>query len=542
MKTQLYNILLLVIAMTLVVGCNEKEFLTETDPNQVVGDDFWKSEEDAVAAMATIYSPLRGQMYGFYGAFTGLQTMNIRGEDVWYLVDDPESWKIANFINTPNTGRNDFSSAYRSIHRANVFLANIDRVPMDENTKKEMIAEAYFLRGMNYFLLVTNYGNVPIRIKPVETTDDINLASSPEADVWKQVEEDFKAAKAGLPVDRPSEELGRVTKGAAIAYLGKSYAYQKKYDLAETELEIIMKPPYAYDLVADYQDNFTDVNEHNEESILEWSYEEYGNRYGMWGSEGSNSPQSQVMPQMVGTPASGGWFKFMPTPFVVNAFIKEERTAGADTRFDKRMYTNLFWQYSDLGDVRDDETWYGEEGYDFDDLWLSTSAKRQAGGEPDYSNIGGRFLIKKFTNFYTNNAKADNYWSGIYMTSNLRVMRFAEVLLLHAEAAAHNGHEGEAVSDLNRIRARAGLEEGTWAGEAALMEEIEHQRLLELFFEGHRFYDLVRWHDAATVKSILTANKKQGAQYFQAKHKYLPIPQSEVDTNTELEQHPLWKN
>lgn len=542
MKINIIKMLLGVFTLALLFGCNEDEFLTEIDPNQVVGDDFWKNEDEAIGAMATIYSPLRGQMYGFYGAFNGLQNSNVRGDDMWYLVDDPETWKIATFTNTPNTGRSDFTSAYRSIHRANVFLNNIEKVPMDEAGKKVLIAEAQFLRGMNYFLLVTHYGDVPLRIDPVETTEDINLASSPADKIWEQVEADFKAAKEGLPVTRPSDELGRVTKGAAIAYLGKSYVYQNKYTEAEPELELLMKQPYSYELVADYQDNFTDRNEHNQESILEWSYEEFGNKYGMWGSEGSNSPQSQVMPQMVGTPASGGWFKFMPSPFIVNEFMKEERTAGSDSRFDKRMYTNLYWQYSEVGDVKPDETWYGDAGYSFDDLWASTSAKRQAGGQPDYTALGGRFLVKKHTNFFVDNAKADNYWSGIYMTSNLRVMRFAEVLLLHAEAAAKNGSGLEAQADINRIRVRAGLDEGSWAGEDALMQEIEHQRLLELFFEGHRFYDLVRWYNYDQVKTILETNAKQGAEYFEPKHVVFPMPQGEVDTNTKMQQHPLWTN
>jgi len=540
MKTYIIKMLFGVFTMVILFGCNEKDFLTEVDPNQVVGDDFWKDEGDAVSAMATIYSPLRGQMYGFYGAFTGLQTFNVRGDDVWYLVDDPETWKIATFTNTPNTSRSDFASAYQSISRANSFLENIDDVPMDEAKKAELIGEAHFLRGLNYFLLVTHYGDVPIRISEI-TTENINIPSSSAAEVWAQVEADFTAAKASLPVTRPSEELGRVTKGAAIAYLGKSYVYQKKYSEAETELGALMSSPYSYDLVSNYEDNFTDRNEHNVESVLEWSYEEFGSKYGMWGQEGSNSPQSMVMPQMVGTPATGGWFKFMPSTFIVDEFMKEERITGSDSRFDKRMYTNFYWQYSELGDVKPDDTWYGDAGYTFNDLWESTMAKRQTGGEPDYSSLGGRFLVKKYTNFFVNNSSADNYWSGIYMTSNLRVMRFAEVLLLYAEAAANNGNETAAITSINRIRTRAGLEPGNWAGRDALMDEIIHQSLLELFFEGHRFYDLVRWYNYDQVKSILNANGKQGAEYFKPQHFVLPIPQVEIDTNTEIEQNSLWK-
>ncbi|MGL5545427.1 MAG: RagB/SusD family nutrient uptake outer membrane protein, partial [Tannerellaceae bacterium] len=135
-----------------MISCNESDFLDLNNPNNATTEDFWKSEKDAVAAMATVYSPIRGQMYGYWGGFTGFQNMNVRADDTWALVDDPETWKITTFVNTPTSDRMDFDKMYKSIHRANVFLANVDNVPMEDAKKAEMTGEAKFLRAFNYFL------------------------------------------------------------------------------------------------------------------------------------------------------------------------------------------------------------------------------------------------------------------------------------------------------------------------------------------------------------------------------------------------------
>ncbi|HAC20989.1 MAG TPA: RagB/SusD family nutrient uptake outer membrane protein, partial [Porphyromonadaceae bacterium] len=327
-----------------MISCNESDFLDLNNPNNATTEDFWKSEKDAVAAMATVYSPIRGQMYGYWGGFTGFQNMNVRADDTWALVDDPETWKITTFVNTPTSDRMDFDKMYKSIHRANVFLANVDNVPMEDAKKAEMTGEAKFLRAFNYFLLVTNFGEVPLRIKVVEGSEDAALASSSEADIWKQIEADLTDAMNALPVARPEKEKGRVEKGAAVAYLGKAYLYQEKYAEAEQLLATLMTTPYTYGLMDQYEHNFTPELELNKESIFELCYAKFGS--GSWGQEGVNDTQGVIIPQMIGTPLTGGWFKLMPTTAIVDEFMIEERPEGSDSKFDKRMYTSFFFKYS----------------------------------------------------------------------------------------------------------------------------------------------------------------------------------------------------
>lgn len=524
-----------------VIACDEASFLDTSNPNEVTNDNFWRDEADANSAMATIYSPIRGQMYGNFGAFTGFQNQNVRADDVWTIYDDLQTWDIAVFQNDPNTDRYDFGSFYSSINRANVFLENIAKVPMDDAKKDQMIGEAHFLRGFNYFLLVTNYGEAPLRLKPVVFTADAMAPSVSSEELWKQVVADMTEAKNRLPIDRPAEEAGRVTKGAAIAYLGKSYIWQKQYKEGKQELEIIMKSPYKYDLMANYEDNFTPNFKFNKESIFELNYAKYGS--GSWNAEGANDTQGMVLPNFIGTPLTGGWFKMMPTASIIDEFLVEKRPNGSESLFDKRIYTNFFFKYSDYGDVKADEKWYGNR-YSFDQLWKSTEGKRSGGKQPIYPEINGkegRFLPKKFTAFWLDKENGDSMYNPEPIDNNYRVMRFAEILLLHAEAATNSGNLAEAATDLNRIRNRAGLPNKTWGSASELMAEIQHQNLLEFWFEGHRFFDLQRWHTAPEIKDIFVKNKKQGADKFKEKYTVYPLPQSELNTNTEIQQHPLWR-
>ena len=542
MKTNILKKLVLVPAAVLAMtGCNESDFLSFTNPNEYVEDTYWSSEANAQAAMATIYSPIRSQMYGYFGGYTGWHTMN-RADDTWFILgEEAHNWQPATFTNTPNTAESDFGRIYNTINRANVLLNNIHKVNMDQTKMNELIGEASFLRGYAYFLLVTNFGDVPLRlVSAAESLEETMKPSSPEADIWKQVEADFKTAKEYLPITRPSDEAGRVTKGTAIAYLGKTYNYLKRYEEGEAELKTIMQSPYTYDLTENFEDNFTEYTELNKESIFELVYEgKYGS--GTWGAEGPNDTQGWVIPNFAGPQGTGGWFKWMPTASIVDDFIVEERPAGSDTRFDKRMYTSFFWKHSDYETTVEDGAWFGDMS--FDEIWEACATKRLR-GEPDYPTISGkpgRFLIKKFTNFYKNEAEANSMYNQANQNNNLRVMRFAEVLLLHAEACIKTNKLAEAAADLTRIRDRAGLAKKTWNGADELWEEMVHQNELEFFFEGHRFFDLKRWYSYEEMKQIFVKNKKQGAENFQPKHFYLPIPQNELNTNEAIEQHSMWR-
>lgn len=542
---KIFKLSFITIAATLtaIMGC-KKSFLETSNPNQLTEDKFWKTEADVKSAIASVYSPMRLPLSGYWGAFRGYQDINALGDDVLTIPGgEPATTQVAYFINDSKNGdiQDIFAKLYSSIYRANLVIENAAQAELDATVTKGFVAEAKFLRGLSYFILASNFGDAPLKITVAQSPDDAFVGASPVAEVYQQAIKDFSESVADLPVTRPAGDRGRITQGAALAFLGKTYLYIKDYPNAETTLAKLLTAPFDYDLLSDFEDNFTDKNEFNKESVLEWVYGAYNSQYSPWNEESGGNAMYNYRPQLTGSPASGGWFKYIPSQFLVKEFKKEQRPGGADTKFDKRMYATLMWKYSDFGEA--DATWYDNKT--FDDLWnaAATSIDRF---EPVYKTFPeGKFLNKKFTTAWRNAGSGDNYWAATPSTANVEVMRFAEVLLLHAEAALLNNHPDLALQSINRIRQRAGLVTKVSADfptTADLMAELQHQKLLELYFEQNRWNDLKRWYPtAADLKTYMSANLKQGADKIENKHYIFPIPAAELQTNNKLNQNPLWK-
>ena len=545
-----------------LTSCNESDFLTEINQNEPSNLAFWKTEDHASRGLAAVYNLLAEKNYGYYSGFEGNTHFQMRADDM-YPTRGEEKAIIPTlfFTNTPN----DYSiwnPLYKMIQLANVFIYNVDQVEMDATKKAQMIGEATFLRGNCYFQLYCNFGRAIIHTLPtgLETNDALIPLSSKE-EVLEQAIEDFAAAKAVLPDTRPDTELGRITKGAAVAMLGKAYVWQGKFAEAKMEFESIMG---KYDLMENYEDNFRDDHEFNKESIWEINYDDFGNEGDSWGSNiGGNAYMGNVLAHYFGPqlPDGGGWYKMQPSPWLIKEFISEPRAEGSDSRWDKRLYTNCFFKYSDYNDTKADETWF--KGFAFDDFWtlnetgkmLSTDKTHPA--YPEIDGKEGRFIWKKFSCWW-NEGGCTMYNNPGGRKNNFRLIRFAEVLLLHAEASIQTGDVSSADADLQRIRNRAGLPEKHFTNKDAAMEEVRHQNLLELAGECNRWFYLTRWYSYAELKALMMERKKDTYQYdangnvtgiidtqnfenFQEKHMYLPIPQSEINTNPMAEQNELWK-
>lgn len=539
-KNWLSYICIATLLSGLTTSCDESRFLNLTDPNHYTEANFWKNKADAESALAAAYSPIKGAMYGYFGAFDGWLNINSRGDDVFTVLgEEIPMYNIATFQNSPSSGNDPYGALYSGIQRANIVLRNIDKIPasgISEEDRSMIKGEALFLRAYQYFLLVNNYKEVPLRLLP-SNEDETNKGPATEAALWAQVEEDLKKAiSLNLPVER-STGKERITKGAAVAMLGKVYATQHKYQESKSQLSLLLNAPYSYELIDNFEKNFTNEEELNKESIFELAYSPDGDY--SWSNE-SGICLGCYIPQFIGPVKSGGWAKIMPTSFAVGEFTKELRPNNSDTKFDKRMYASLFFDPQTYGDKVPNQRWYGDS-HSMDQLWEDNAGK-MAGGAPSFNVEGkeGKFLIKKNTAYYVNDKAADNMGNKEGRSSNLRVMRFAEVLLLYAEACAKTNDPAGANYALKLIRQRAGLQEKTF-DQNSLMAEIEHQCLLEFFAEGHRFYDLKRWYSVEEIKTIFKANDKQGADNFQAKHLYYPIPTSELNNNLGMQQIDLWK-
>lgn len=536
----------IVISLIAVNSCKDS-FLYTNNPNETTTNTFWTSEENVDAAMASIYSPMRVPLYSYWGAFTGFQDINAMGDDVLTIPgEEASTWQIATFINDPNNAdaSSTFHRMYQCIYRANLLIANTPKVSsISVKDQNSYIAEAKFMRGLAYFVLASNYGDVPLRTKPAETNTEKYISASSVADVWLQVESDFTDAASVLPVDRSGEKYGRATKGAALAYLGKSYLFQKKYDSCELVLLKLTSSPFHYSLLPEYENNFTSSNKtNNPEAVFQWVYGPYGDPHGPWSEEAKNAGMYNYIAQLVGTIKGGGWFKYVPSNYIVNQFFQELRPAGSDTKFDKRMYTSFFWKRSNFGET--DTTWYGDAT--FDQIWNSCLGKISR-FYPSYNfdtTTHGKFLIRKFTNAWEGIPNADNYWGPTPSTANYIIMRYAEVLMNLAEAQIQNGHLQQALDNINQIRIRAGLPAKPmidFANANALMTELKHQDLLEFFFEQKRWADLKRWYTPEQLKQRFVALEKQGAESFSAKNYIFPIPASEIQTNPAIKQNALWQ-
>ena len=497
---------------TLLMGCS-KDFLEKKNPNAVTTDDFWKTEADVLSALGATYNLLRNVNTGYWGV-RGVELSNGRGDDFFIRNDVKDLYSLSTFTNNPDNGvlNGLWEGAYQSIFRANQILERTDGIAgIADEDKKQMKAEAMFLRALNYFILVTNFGDVPIRLTVPAGTEEYPIAKSPEADVWKQIETDLTAAAADLPLAWPAEWTGRATKGAALGYLGKAYVYQKKWPQAETTLQQLTQAPYAYNLTANYEDNFTALRENNEESVFEIQIQDVGGA-NPWASSGAGESIGVTTAQEFAPAQVSGWFEAYPTNKVLNEFKKEMTKTGA---FDPRMYATLVWQ--------------GQEGT-FYKKPISTFF-------PTEYAFTSRF--KKYQNSQNENelrgTGGGNYTSNI----NERALRFADILLMYAEAVTMQGRPADAYAPVKRIRDRANLADLP-AGytQDQMMAEIRHQRMIEFCREGLRFYDLKRW---GLLQQELTASDKVGRNFFvPKKHDYYPIPQPELDANGKMVQNSLW--
>ncbi len=493
-------------------GCN-KSNLELVNPNQITSDTYWKTETDVLSSLAATYGLLRDVNGGFWGV-RGIELSNGRGDDFFIRNDVANLYQLSTFTNTPDNGpANDlWNISYRAIARANQILENVGNVPeLSDELKTAYTAEAKFLRGLNYFLLAINFGDAPIILKVPLTKEDYYTEKSSEADVWKQAIQDFTDAVAGLPVSYSSEWVGRATKGAALAYLGKADLYTKDWAGAETALKQLTTTPFNYQLMPNYGDNFIATKENNQESVFEIQLADVGGT-NPWAGENANQALGVTNAQEFAPSEVAGWFEISPTDKLFNEF-KKEKTLSDD--FDPRMYATLIWDYPGA-------TFYNKPFSDFTLVF-------------GYSS-----MFKKYQNYnqdgeITGASGASDYTS----SNNERALRYDDVLLMLAEAVTMQGKANEAYPFVKLIRDRALLADlPVGYSQDQMMAEIRHQRMIEFARENQRFYDLKRW---GLLQQEISNSDKVGKQYYTSpKHDLFPIPQNEINSNPKMVQNSNW--
>ena len=484
--------------------------LDQVSPNSVVQSNFWKNDADFMSGLAATYKVFHDVNNGYFGV-RGIETTNGRGDDFFIRNDVKDLYQLSTFTNNATTGTpaSLFTGFYTCIFRTNQIIENAPLSSLTDAAKKQYIAEARFLRGVNYFYLAMNFGSVPIVTKvPAERTDYF-ASQSPEVDVWAQAVSDFQAAAVDLPTAYPAASLGRATKGAAIGYLGKAYVYQKNWGEAEKAFKQLAQPsgmpqaPYTYDLLPNFEDNFIKTSDNSVESLFEIQNQNVGGSQ-PWAGENANEALGVTTAQEFAPTEVAGWFEVSPTDKLFNEFQKEKAVGGD---FDSRMYATLVWDYPGA-------LYYNRPFKDFKLLF------------------GYKSMIRKYQNWRDAN-------EGIYISDiNEKALRYADILLLYAETLTMQGRSVEAYLLINRIRTRAKLAPlAAGFGTAQVMAEIQHQRMLEFFREGQRFYDLKRW---GLLEQEIKNSDKVGKEFFTPKFAYFPMPQNELNTNPNVHQNPGW--
>lgn len=516
---KLFSISILTFGLIMLSSsCEEK--LDITNPNQLDAESFYKTETDAIASVNSIYSRTNDPGISRWMLFLG----NTRSDLMTSLAANP---LIANnfdqFI-SPDYNWGNFTiiwqALYVTIYRANQALDNIPAIEMDETLKARLIAEAKFLRGWSYYYLGLYWGNVPMLLKTSSPED--KPGNSTQAEVYAQVIKDLEEALVDLP--RKSEyddsDIGRATKGAAHAMLGKVQMMAGDYEAAADAFEWLVTGDGAsdYDLVDNYRDNFLTATENNMESVWELQYED--NPAQTHGSDINNPDQlnyGSSIPPFNAPPDIG----FRTTEFnrwVIWEFLEEETTS---TSRDPRLDASFLY---DSTDVR---------GPDFTIVYGQTWTQRYG------SNVNARdgVFLRKFLNDAVQNNE------DVSSPNNYRNIRYADVLLMYAECLNNIGRTSEAYQYVDRVRGRAGLpnlsvaypEIGNDAG--LFLEQLKHERITELAGESHRWGDLVRWGD---LSSSLVSRDAGFANFENGKHELLPIPQNDIDLNPNIEQNPEW--
>jgi len=507
------NIKLCAVLATMLlsaVSC-KKDFLELSNPNVQTSGSFWKTEADAVAGVNAIYQSLY-----YDGTFLRFAqcALDLRGDDAmspspWDVLSNTGSFKLFN-----NTIMQEWLwvAFYGGVTRANLALAKIPEIEFEDAVLKDrLLGEAYFLRALNYYYLATFFRNVPLILEPYQSADDYFPAQAAPEATWAQIFADFEQASRLLPLSHQDPNVGRATKGAALAFLGKSYLMNNRYSEAATHLKSVIDLN-IYDLMPNYADNFTEQFENNEESIFEIQFSrEVGGTVLGWVDAPYSDWAKTTARAITYAPAPFGWNDAAPTNWVYQKFKEEKTTTGGD---DPRLQATIYYDYPGA-------TLYGQSF------------------QTVYATELGKIGVKKYGNGDSGRPDEKDWRSGI----NERLMRYSDVLLMYAECLNEQGMTASAANYVQLVRDRAGLpdREAEFAvlSKEQMRERLAHERLLEFVFEGHRFDDIVRWGWLGNPAKLaeLKSHDPEFNSYVPGRE-YFSIPQLEIETNPNLRQNP----
>ncbi len=470
------------VTISLVALSCTDEFVN-VDAFDETTENFFNSEQDYQDALVAAYDLLQASYLNVMLGEIASDNTLAGGESA---TDTPGIQEIDDMVHTPVNAqlRSIWGWMFSGVNRANYILEFKDKT--DFAGKDVVLAEATFLRAYYYFELVKWFGDVPLAVdRRLLFGDQDVVERTPKAEVYAQIEQDLIFAAANLPVT--ASQTGRATKGAAQALLGKAYLYQGKFDEAATVLETLIASG-TYDLLTDYSTLFENDNENNIESVFEVQYTDI---------EGAGFDCLQCSEGNVAVGFNG---------------IRNYSGPLFESGFSFNVPTQEAFDAFEAGDIRRDIAILDIEAFAAANAGFNNGAGVSFVEGFEHTGYYNRKYISRQGDLNTGDANLTN-------PNNYRAIRFADVLLMAAEALNRGGiSDTRAQTYLNRVRTRATLNDVTATGDG-LTTAIYQERRVELVGEGHRFFDLVRTGRAASEIDGFQAGK----------HELFPIPSIEIE-------------
>ena len=480
------------IALFVTTGCMDN-FLEQKPQGTLTDATFLQSSKDAELATNAIYSSMRDWFY-HSGGFPILDIMT----DDATKGSNPGDGAIINLFETfqysQSTGDISrwYSALYKSVRRSNIVMESLPSIAMDEALKNRLMGEARFLRALFYFDLVRAFGDLP---KVTTANPPLKIDRSPKQEIYEEIIfPDLNFAISNLPEksDYANTDLGRATKGSAKALLAKVYLFLGDYTNAEKySMEVILSSQYQ--LEQNFSNAFSLKGQHGVESIFE---------IGALPQEDTDQGGNQFAnTQGVRGKPNKGWGFNRPSLNLINFYEANDPRKDATIVFLNETIDGIFIE----GDANTPDTTYTD---------------------------ASKVQIKEIETYNQKVWASDSTTLGQW-GYNMRVIRYADVLLIAAEALNENGKTSDALVYLNLVRSRVGLASFNNTDITIVRTKIWNERRAELAMEGHRFWDLVRIGRADEVLGPLG--------FISGKHELFPIPQSEIDLSEgQLTQNSGW--
>jgi hypothetical protein len=488
----------LILGVFFVLTSCTDDVLDVASSTQISSETFWKTESDVRLAVNGVYSSLGSleQGYIYYDVLSDNAYGNYPWEGYKALADGTHSSRSGGIIDWM------WSGCYTGIGRANVVLDNYQKVPkLSDAFKKSVRGESLFLRAYFYFRLTEFYGGVPLVLSSPQLSDG-QLPRETKENVVKQIIADLDEAATLLPTIQP--EVGKATRGAAMALKTRVLLYNDRWNEAATTAQQVMGMGYTF--FPNYRDLFREVNENNKEVIFDVQYKapEQGNYNILY----------------LASYTIGGWSSIVPMQNLVDDYeMTDGKPSSQSPLYDPaKPYENR--------DPRLKQT-------------ISVPGETINGIEDHEGEFGG-FMFKKYTEYDEKSdfgAPNDATGAGI----NVIIFRLAEMYLTYAEAKNEvSGPDQSVYAAVNAVRTRASVNmPAVPAGlsKEQMREVIRHERRIELALEGTRYSDIRRWKTAEGILNGLA--DPGGVRVFESKDYLWPIPGKEFDiTGNKLEQNP----